>query len=195
MLNSGPVIAFVFAVAGTAHAAAMDARDFPATGSLFTSLTAGHHALASERGQLADDIYGEFGLGFRFTERLALTLSGSRTESAQAGNPVDIDGLRLDSRWYLQTMDAWQPWVTAGIADQHVKTAGTDAGEILLTAGMGLLRHARGPLALHVEWRATYSLDNNYWDHLAGIGLTVAFGGNPPVSTPATPEQKGAEVP
>lgn len=200
MLNHAPVLpasllAWAFALAGTAHAAGTDALTFPAAGSLFTSITVGHHAPDSGRGLLANDLYGEFGLGFRFTERLSLSLNGSRTESEQMGNPVDIDGLRFDSRWHIRTQDAWQPWIAVGVADQRIKTAGIDAGETLLTAGMGLLRHVGGPVALHLEWRATYSLDNNYWDHLAGIGLTVAFGGNPPASTPATTEQKGAEAP
>lgn len=157
---------------------------FPAIGSLFTSITAGQHALASERGPLADDIYGEFGLGFRFTERLSLTLSGSRTESGQAGTPVDIDALRLDSRWHIRTRDGWQPWMAAGIAAQHIKTAGIDDDETLLTAGIGVFRHVGGPFALHLEWRTAYSLDNESWDQLTGLGLSVAFGGNYPGNHP-----------
>lgn len=199
---SASLLALAFALAGTAHAAGTDekpeviAQDqesadhapgtsptraqptFPPAGSLFTSITIGHHALASERGPLADEVYGEFGLGFRFTERLSLSLNGSRTESEQAGNPVDIDGLRFDSRWHLRTPDTWQPWIAVGVADQRIKTAGTDAGETLLTAGLGLFRHIGGPFALHLEWRAAYSLDHESLDHLAGLGLSVAFGGN-----------------
>lgn len=208
MSNHLPLLALALVLAGTAHATGtgeppdviapdLDSATpvpveettsvpsiFPAIGSLFTSITAGQHALASERGPLADDAYGEFGLGFRFTERLSLTLNGSRTESGQAGIPVDIDGLRFDSRWHIRTRDAWQPWMAAGIAAQHIKTAGINAGETLLTAGIGVFRHIGGPFALHLEWRTAYSLDNGSWDQLAGLGLSVAFGGNYPASRP-----------
>lgn len=204
MLNPALLLALALTLASTAHAAGTDdspgtiAPDrepashdqaetptalqpaFPPTGSLFASITAGHHALASERGQLTDHVYGEFGLGFRFTERISLSLNGSRTDSEQGGAPVDIDGLRLDSRWHLRTPDAWRPWIAAGVADQRIKTSGTDADETLLTVGMGVFRPVGGPFALHLEWRAAYSLDNKYWDHLAGFGLSVAFGGNYP---------------
>lgn len=208
MFNDVPLLTLALLLAGTAHATETDEQPdvialdlesatsvlieepasipavFPAIGSLFTSITAGHHALASERGPLSDDVYGEFGLGFRFTERLSLTLNGSRTGSGQAGTPVDIDGLRFDARWHIRTRDGWQPWMAAGIAAQHIKTADIDAGESLLTAGTGVFRHVGGPFALHLEWRATYSLDNESWDHLAGLGLSVAFGGNYPGNHP-----------
>lgn len=164
------------AIAGNTRLA-LAANVLPATGSLFASLTVSQHGLDTDRGPLADDSQSAFGLGFRYTDRLAVELTGGRTETSLGVSPVDIDTLRLDSLWFFDPAGGWQPWFAAGVTDQRLKSGGTDARETLLGAGMGVFRHLGGPFGLRLQWRTGWSLDEEDWDHLTGIGLTVAFGG------------------
>lgn len=151
----------------------------PAANSLFLSALALRHGFDPERG-LAGDVHGAFGMGFRFNERISAELTGGRTPTSTGLVEADVDTLRLDALWHFDSSAGWQPWVSGGFADQETKAGGAKQREGMVVAGIGLFRRLGGPFLLRAEWRLGYSLDEEAWDHMAGIGLTAAFGGSLP---------------
>lgn len=193
----------------------MSSRRFPSRGSSISMIMAGAltasaiaaPAMAEDRDriyinpaigmQLFDDKRDldesatyQLGLEYRFSDHWAIeaVYGKSDPERKYTDGDVSVRDYRLDGLYYFGAMDdSIQPYL--GMGAGHTEFDGN--GESRINAGGGLRFVMNDTLSLRLDAREFFSLDEDAWDTLVSLGVSLAFGREaeaaPPPPAPAPP--------
>lgn len=168
----------VFPLAASAQVRAGSVHVSPMAGGIFPS-----DSTKMDNG----GIYG-LGIGYNITENWGLEAFGAysplKTDDVDYfGNDRDVDLSlgRLDALYHFNTGSRFVPYLAAGIGGTHYSIDGANSeSDVLINGGIGLKYFLNDTIALRVDARDMYTLDqsDNYVTVMGG--LTFQFGGNGP---------------
>lgn len=165
------------------------------------------HLMDSADGELQDDLFVGAALGVELTPWLGFEAEYNQVKG-------DVDGTGLAGAEYKQTQingnfyatsdlitknydSKIKPYVLLGAGHYKYQAQGSIAGLVdddegtLGNAGLGAFWRLNDALSLRTEARATYNIDEDFWNYTALAGLNVVLGGH---LKPAAPVVEVAPV-
>lgn len=165
-----------------------------------------NHLMDSTDGELQDDLFVGAALGVELTPWLGFEAEYNQVKG-------DVDGTGLSGAEYKQTQingnfyatsdlitknydSKIKPYVLLGAGHYKYKGEGSISGGeddegTLGNAGFGAFWRLNDALSLRTEARATYNIDEDFWNYTALAGLNVVLGGH---LKPAAPVVEVAPV-
>ena len=156
--------------------------------------------------QVDDNVAPEFGLGYRFNDRLSIEALYSRSSTdpinrnLNSGEKIDLNEFRLDGFVDLTRWDgSFTPYVVAGVS--VFETDGSNGrafgrhekhNDTRINAGLGLRKAITPNLSVRGDVRAIRSLDFHQTEASVNLALTWTFGSvsePAPVAEPPMPEE------
>ncbi|MCZ2720383.1 OmpA family protein [Marinomonas sp. 15G1-11] len=188
MFTTRPKKLFVATMA--AIAATAGAQQSIAAEGITISPMVGHYNFAGSR-DIDDDALLSIALGYQFDSPWAteLTLLTVDTENS-ANTEVDLDQVRLDMLYHLETKGDLTPYLAFGAGYNKYSDVVVDNEEAIINAGFGVKYALNSNLALRGDFRLIDSLDAERIDTATSVGLFYAFGGTKKKIEPAPVVQK-----
>ncbi|MAA64561.1 MAG: hypothetical protein CL581_07280 [Alteromonadaceae bacterium] len=120
------------------------------------------------------------GLEYRFLPSWALEAVWSQGHADRKYVPgeSDFDDYRLDGLYYFgEIQDTWNPYLATGAGHTEFEALGGGInGETRLNVGGGVRYNISDNLSLRGDIREFYSLDEEAYDTLATVGISIGFG-------------------
>lgn len=165
-------MAAIAATAGVQQSIAADMAE-----GVTVSPMVGHYNFAGSRDAKDDGLFS-IALGYQFDSPWAaeLMLLHVNTDNA-AGTDLDLDQVRLDALYHLETKGDLTPYLAFGLGYNEY-SSNVNEYESALNAGFGVKYALNSNLSLRGDFRLIDSLEAERIDTATSVGLTYAFGGN-----------------
>jgi OmpA-OmpF porin, OOP family len=131
------------------------------------------------------------GLGLVLTKNWTLEAVASRFDAPHIDINMDIEGIqyRIDAVYNIDTTSPWRPFVVFGAGDQTLTFGDSDESErdTQLNIGVGAKHSLGSNWEFRSDIRVFNSLDNEYSDLVANLGISYLFGSSAPAPVAAKP--------
>lgn len=151
----------------------------------------GYYNMDDDRDTKDEEAYS-LGLGYQFNNPWALEFvylnayTGLSSNNSVSGTAVDVEQYRFDALYHLPTHHSLNltPYLAAGVGTADFSNPSTNNTQF--NAGGGVKYALNESLSLRADFRLLNDVEDNHVDHMASVGLQIAFGHSAPKATPVT---------